>query len=199
MAGMKDYYHDEIIAQEDAVRMKTMKLLNTLRKIRACEFEATAQLVFEAYIAKKDREVKQFQDALEEILTVDEGSPVKTYQRMECIARNALAMKGGVCLGQTHCAKASQSLTDEEDSLKNSKVDFANWQDEVRLRELLAQRTMNQNHKAAAAQSNLISIDSMFLQNVPRDKYEMLVDLAIEALRSRLAYGRKNDETTRNR
>lgn len=61
-------------------------------------------------------------------------------------------------------------------------------QDETLLRELTVQRQMNRNHKATrAAQSGMLTADDLFVKSVPRERYEKLIDLAIEALRGRLA------------
>jgi len=57
----------------------------------------------------------------------------------------------------------------------------------VLLGELVAQRTMNMNHRATRAEQGTgLKMDDLFVQSVPRDRYELLVDLAIEALRSRI-------------
>jgi hypothetical protein len=60
--------------------------------------------------------------------------------------------------------------------------------DKVLLDELVALRTMENNHRAAmASQSNRVSIRDLYINNVPRERYDLLINLAIEALIKRLS------------
>ena len=58
--------------------------------------------------------------------------------------------------------------------------------DRTKLQSLVTQKQMLKNFRGTqAAQSRRVTMDSLYIQ-VARDEHEMLVDLAIEALRGRL-------------
>ncbi len=60
------------------------------------------------------------------------------------------------------------------------------YADRARLNSFIVQKQMIENRKATEAmQPTSARFDSLFVQ-ISRDEYELLVDLAIECLRSRL-------------